>query len=358
MATAAATHASAMAECVRAAEASTTAVPSRSSETAERDRVLASNTVYFDWARDHIDYVIGESPQEYKALTLNDLLDLLDAPHTLYGECTFESFEPDRREAFIERCRRDGHTLLVYNPRATAGHRRTLGVSKTDIEDARTIREAVRDGRHFAPPPVQRPDYMAKLGAACLELRNLRREFGEFRQGPQGGMKYVSSKDLFAERVAKELPSIEELPAYVRTAFCSSKLVGSKNNKREEWSWRLTPLAAIAVAAKYARNTKEFDFISGLYQNGYPSQIRSDLHWWTWGRPNKTGMVGVGNVLSWSEYRWACRWLFHVTASTTRPSGTADSDRTTDEATARTTRPSGTAASDRASSDNFKEDDR
>ena len=268
----------------------------------------ASSAVYFDWSRDKIHALHDSDDKVTIYYSLVHLLDSLTEPTCIYCEATFESFEADHRERFLQRCAAEGHDLRVINPRATAKHRRTLGLKKSDDADVHTIRDmAESTDKHFQHPPIRDAAMFVKLRAANDELRDLRNRVGDIRTSPRGKVTVVSNKDMFAEELADLLPDPADLTDTQRTALCNEKK-GKKNAGTYEYSLKV--VAAVGVAAKHAVNRREFDFIAGLYENGYPSQIRSDLHWWRWGNPMHA-KSGVMSKLCWTDYRRELRWLFH-----------------------------------------------
>src|SRR5882724_3189849 len=104
----------------------------------------------------------GEEVEHFADLT--ELLDLLDQPHMIVLEPAFESFLPDRRDAFILRARAEDHDLRRISDRMTPRMRRSLGFPEKgkhgtsaaqkradDEYDTRAIWHLAQRGRHLSP---------------------------------------------------------------------------------------------------------------------------------------------------------------------------------------------------------------
>src|SRR5690606_33202860 len=83
-------------------------------------------------------------------------------------------------------------------------------------------------------------------------------------------------------------------------------------------------VATTATAAKYVSNVREFDRLSGLYEHGYPTQFRSNYHYWgvrfamnryaveLYGKgKNAKHLTKADRKDVWYDFRYACRWLYH-----------------------------------------------
>lgn len=308
-ATAATTRASATAASTRA---NTTSSDGNSAPQAEPDGNNAPRSVYFDWSGGPVHALHDDTPPDQIVVYagLNALLDALTGPTRIRAEAPFESFNVERRMDFLRRCDEAGHDFKVISPRATARRRRALGFEeKTNEIDVQVIRNLANDGTtHFTP--VKLPD--ARRGAlredANAELMLMRRTLHpRVSTRSKTGWMFDSEKDHFAETIIAKLPAPADLTHAQDIALCTGP--------EEKRAYSKCAVAAVGVVAAHARNTREFDFLAGLYQNGYPSQVRSDLmhhRWWK----------SVEGKLSFSDYRRELRWLFHqiknLTAGPTR----------------------------------------
>ena len=119
------------------------------------------NKIYFDWSiRRGVVAVFGASDEPNYYRDLNELLDSLSEPHEIIGEATFSSFDLAARYALIERCEREGHTLLTTPNRLTGRKRRAMGYTdadKSDEIDVLVIRQLVLDGTHLKRPSLPSP---------------------------------------------------------------------------------------------------------------------------------------------------------------------------------------------------------
>lgn len=274
-------------------------------------------SVYFDWSGGPVHAIHDDSDKVTVYAGLDHLLDALASPTTIRAEATFESFNVAKREEFLARCRREGHDFKVINPRATAKRRRALGYEeKSDEIDARVIRHLATDGiTHFTPvvlPDEERVDARQRVNARLMDLR--RTKVPRASKRARLGWVFESAKDHYAEALIEGLPPVAALTAAQDAALCTGP-----PGKR---AYSKLVVAAVGVVAEEARNTREFDFLAGLYQNGYPSQVRSDLMLHRWQR-------AVRGKLPFTDFRRELRWLFHQLRAAAAPTRRRSPDGTT-----------------------------
>lgn len=261
------------------------------------------NTAYFDWSMNRgLSVLFNDDQNVTLYANIERLLDALDTPHVLISECTFESFNIDKRRALLERVHAAGHTWKTFNPRQTPRARNVLGLEKTDDNDVRAIRHvALSQPQGLKPASVaegaahERREAMRL--AANNELMLMRRDY-EYVPAPRArlGVKIVKRKDVFAQEIIDaHLPEYQKLSETEQLAWGNGK------------KYSLTLIAAVSVAARHAESRKDFDYLTGLYMNGYPSQIRSDVHWWRYRYAREQG-------LTLSDYRREVRKLYHLLA--------------------------------------------
>lgn len=260
---------------------------------------------FFDWSGGPVHALHDDNPKIIIYQGIDALLDSLTEPTNIRCECTFESFSVARRANVVTRCKQDGHNFKVINPRATAKRRRAMGYEeKTDEIDVAVIRNLALDGEtHFTPvvfPDDYRIALREKVNSRLMDFR--RTKIPRKSSRSKLGFVFDSAKDLYATEIISKLPATSTLTAAQDKALCSgpeSKRVYSK-----------CVVAAVAVIAEEASGTKEFDFLAGLYQNGYPSQIRSDLMMHRWSK-------SVRGKLPFTDFRRELRWLFHAIQNAT-----------------------------------------
>lgn len=264
-------------------------------------------TFYFDWSMTRGLEVLPERDQDpldtslvARYATIDELLEVLAALKMnarLISESTFESFNIDKRRKLVEKAKAGGHEWLVMPTRQTPRMRNELGVEKDDVNDVLAIRHYARTRPEGLKPPTIREDVADKIvirEAANAELMVLRREYEKVANKSALGFKFVSHKETYAKEVSESLPDYSTLPD-IRKAMLGD---GKKYS---------APLLAVAgVAAKHARNRKDYEYILGLYANGYPCQTRSDAHYWVWRFVKKRHPDA-----KMTDFRRELRWLYH-----------------------------------------------
>lgn len=272
----------------------------------------APRSVYFDWSGGPVHALHDDAEQAVIYGGLDDLLDHLTGPTRVRGEATFESFNVAKRAEFTDRCEREGHDFRVINPRATAKRRALLGLEKSDEVDVAVIRDLANDGKtHFTPVVIAPDEKVAMREAANTRLMNLRRTRTPRRSKlAKIGWAFDVAKDQYADEIIARLPDPSTLTVEQDLALCTGPEGKRKYSK--------CVVAAIGVVAEYARNIKEFDFLTGLYHNGYPSQIRSDLMMHRWGKTLREREADPAKnrpyrprVIELTAFRRELRWLFH-----------------------------------------------
>lgn len=279
------------------------------------------NTYYFDWAGGKVDVLRNDDTTVTIYHDLDELLDAITKPSLIIGEATFESFwRETKRNDFIERCAREGHDLRTVPTRGTGQwklreyppeqHPQFYGKNAKFPDDLACdlIRQMYRDGVHLKKPRLYDPDdpHIAVRKSANHELMILRNT-KKTVIGPRGGRNLVSAKDEFATELIATLPAYQDLSDVQKVALGNGK----------EYSKPI--VAAVGMATKYAKSTKDFDRLSGMNHHGYPSQIRSDLHLHGWWKTPK-GKIPKREQIKLTDYRREIRWLYHqlkVTASLT-----------------------------------------
>lgn len=198
----------------------------------------------------------------------DELFENLAEPTILIGEATFESFLPVRRKRVIEIAKSLGHKILTTPTRETDRRRRILGLEKSDYVDPFVIRDLANDGKtHLKIPNFVSEDWIEKRETANQKLMIMR------NTNVKVNSVKIGLKDYFAKLIVNFLPHLDGYSEETRLILGES---GKKYN--------LVGVAAVGVATQYVNNTREFDRLCGLYHHGYPSQIRSDLYKWRWGK--------------------------------------------------------------------------
>jgi hypothetical protein len=251
----------------------------------------------------------AETPIVYP--TLSFFLDALKEPTEIFLEATFESFNRKRREYFITRCAAEGHLIHTIPNRLTARVRRIeLGIEdKTDDNDVQSIRHIAKTKPScLRTPMLARNDELIAKRVEANRLLMLLRCTGTHTKRPRSdGYNFESMKDGLAEKLVPLLPPFESLTPTQKIALGNG-------------GYNLVVVAAVAVAAKYADNQREFDSIAGLSANGYPSQIRADLHHYNWAGGNQRSkliqvgphkFIGDREDITMSDWRRELRWLYH-----------------------------------------------
>ena len=286
-----------------------------------------SKTVYFDWSIRNGVFTLTDNAKDVIVYpTLWAVLDELLPGDMLIGEATFLSFDVAQRERFMKEAAAKGVAFLTTPTRLTSRARKRHGLGeKSDEVDVRAIRAMVQEGidSRLKPPAPADPEWVELRTKANRHLMSLRRS-GELVPAPRtpGRYKFISGKDTQAKAWAEELPPLQFEPEVRRLAL--GQTVGATD-------YNLVIVAAVGVAAIYARDTDEFDRLAGLHAHGYPSQIRADLHHYAWAGGNTRAKLEVieavgkttGQVtrvipsptkrldgLTWTDYRRELRWLY------------------------------------------------
>jgi len=186
--------------------------------------------------------------------SVDSLLDdpRLATPHRIAAEATFESWDPNRRRAMIDRLRRNGHELFVYRPLATARARHHLGIEKSDAADARIIWMYATHPRFHLYTPTEVSKSWAERFAAVQQEYTLVRLTGQ--------------KPELAAKAA------EILGPYATRSEHSRLVLGSKTGYSE------TILAVLWFVAARGFTRAEMEKLLGLHGAGYPSLLRSEIH--------------------------------------------------------------------------------
>lgn len=260
-------------------------------------------TYYLDWSlRNGVTGVKDDDDTvQHWPKGTDEFLNSLTGPTRIVMESTVHSFVREWRDEFIARCDREGHDLRFTTPRETGRWSRQLNIEKSDFNDPFVIREIARRGGHLKKPSVVSDDFETRRAEANHELMLLRA---------------TGKKDEFAAEVIDKLPPYSSLDDTMQRALGD----GKKYSK--------VIFAAVAMAAKHARNRNEFDRICGLYAHGYGQQVRADLYHYGWsggakrgrlnGKPtgfDKKGRPQYGirkrDDLTLSDYRRSLRWAYH-----------------------------------------------
>lgn len=233
---------------------------------------MESSTAYCDWSIRRGVAVVWNDEDDVKYYP--DLGAVLEAgARCIILESTFDSFDRDNGDRDIAAARLLGVSILTISSRVTSRFRKAGGFGeKDDAADAKAIRYAAQSGMHLKVPGKASDELIAKRIEANTALMYLR-SHGEHRPRPKAsGYTFTSLKESMSAEWAALLPDFKGLPEVTRTALSAS---GGKG-------YNLTIVAAVGVAAYFAENGSEFDYLSGLYQHGYPTQIRADLMHWAW----------------------------------------------------------------------------
>ena len=281
------------------------------------------NRIVFDWSlrRGVVAIVISDDgiQKQYVWPSTSAMLDSLTEPHEIIGESTFESYILENRTTFAARCAREGHALRTLPPRLTPRWRRSLGLVKiggaSDDNDVAAMIELAKDETRLSVYHEPDADQAARMRQANRYLMLLRAT----------GEKEDGAHDIIAR-----LPAFEDQPEVRRKAL--GEAFDNKNHRPgfvQGWHYNSVKVAAVAVAAAFSGNQREFDQLSGLYAHAYPSQIRADLMHWGWSGGSKRGrlvkeldpsgetskpvpVVPSRRVdgLALTDYRRELRWLY------------------------------------------------
>lgn len=282
------------------------------------------SVIYFDWSIRR--GVVWSSPGDDGMLDgyeisarMRDLLNRVTEPTTFICEATFGSFYLPERQEFIRRCAEEGHTILTVPTRVMTRLRYKYGFVKlnsdgkpkakqqsvaTDFEDILCMKWYGDDGGHYKRPNVPDPEQIKLQGLVNGELMRLR-STGHMEKKPRSeGFNFFPEKDRFARELVSRLPAFSSLTPVQQIALGDGK-----------GNYSLVLVATTGVIAKYARNRRDFDFLSGLYVHAYGSQARADYMHWGWAGGNKRQNLNKEtrkrDDLTLSDYRRELRWLYH-----------------------------------------------
>lgn len=248
--------------------------------------------VAFDWSfsRIHVTFD-GETVTALDGIA--DLVSLLEAPHKLVAESTFECWDSERRLRLLEQIRDAGHELYVFRPLRTARARQAWDIRKSHEADARVIFRIADQ----APTHVYRAIAVPNA-AEVAQREELNATYNMLRI--EGG-----KADLVAHAKAilgphKELKKTRPLLAVALGAT----------------DYTDTALAAPFFVAQHARSRDEFERLLGMSASARPSLLRSEIHNHVWRRVAKREftdpVTGEQRVLTMSEFRRELRSLYGI----------------------------------------------
>lgn len=219
----------------------------------------------FDWSHKDVCYTL-DGTVVLKVKDLRELIDVLAEPHLILGEATYESFRLDRRQEFRERCDELGHDLREISPRATEIERKRAGIKKDDADDTRVLFSLATNGRtHLKrPSPIPDNDYLLRFEEARMELMRAR---------------YTNGYGPYEEEFIALFPDLDDLADDHAVRLLATGKSGISG----------MAVATVLVCARWARGRREFDRMLGMYLNGYPSLMRSNLVF------HRYSMVGWGD---------------------------------------------------------------
>lgn len=244
--------------------------------------------ITIDWARNDTRAVFPDGSIKHLDHPM-DLFKVLNRPHRIVFEASLLSYPSkilgvgdaklaarQERDAFILAGRAAGHDLECFANRQTQRARSYLldrpdTYNKTDADDDVAI-------RHIAETPgaTVRAKTWAEL-APSLPLRETRAVAANVLKALRTDQK----KDDFTDYIvtALGLPSRPVASKRHPIDFGPNGWVWGDASK-----WSSVMIAAVAVAAAYAKTRKEFEFFMGFSSNGAKSIFRSDLmhHRWRW----------------------------------------------------------------------------
>jgi hypothetical protein len=239
----------------------------------------------FDWSVGR--GVVAVNPQGFKigCRTLDELLRYVPRGAMVVGEATFDSYDLRQRERDIELAKARGIVLLTVPARGNPQRRAAAGLppkdhqsKQTDLEDALAIQHAAVNGAHLKVPAAVDPAWAVLREGARERFIRLRCSGG---------------KDAYALDLMRRLPPYTLQPDERRIAL------------GEDGQYNQVIVAAVGVAAEFVSSRAEFERLTGICAHGYPSQFRSDLMYWGWGRrPKRQARISL------SVYRRELRWLF------------------------------------------------
>lgn len=284
-----------------------------------------------DWARNRGVYWTwtGIPGQVYRADSLITMLDDpdFDEPAIIVLEPAFEAYQRSKREAFIERARKDGHELRRITDRITPrvradmkervwgdacpmkswttkatwheSFRHLTGTRLAQLNDefdTLSIWHAVMTLGKATSPVFTTDEIASRRGSDWQNrLADVNRQAVILR--------FMDLKPVFNA----ELESILGLPGDLDRSI--GRCLGDTKGKAY-----LTFVSSCWVTAGAATTRDEYEAMLGLHQNGYASMLRSEIHHWGW-RKNLRDRPDV----TWTQYRRALRWLYHQLKAVSHP---------------------------------------
>ncbi len=256
---------------------------------------------FIDWKSGKLNIVKGSSQKQSIMSNLPQFLEKHGkSPIIIIMESSFESYLLEDKDAFILRCRAEGHIFKLTSSRSTAWKRKANGFEKdekSDKLDAFMIRQVAIDGGHLKTPLLSSEcdnthiNDVRKVGCRILMLLRASEDLQLKKRGRGYSKNPPSQKDQWAIELIRRLPEYTSIDTTLQLALGDGE------------TYNDIVLPAVAMASLCSKNQKEFDKICGLYSHGYPSQIRSDLHFHCWRR--------VQGKVTWTQFRKSLRWLFH-----------------------------------------------
>lgn len=183
-------------------------------------------------------------------------------------ESSFGSFTPGLKNAAIAAAKKAGVWFKTINPRETRYKRNSMGLPKSDENDAKAIQQMLAEGKkHFADPKPER--FSGEVSAdEVFEMQCQRAGVGVRRS------KY--SEEETAEYM-RLLPSIEEASA---TAEGRRAIGALATPDGKAWvNVRVFPLVIYASeVVKKGGGRQEYERLLGSYGHGKPSLARSNFY--------------------------------------------------------------------------------
>lgn len=180
-------------------------------------------------------------------------LDSLESPHKIVAESSFESWDPVRRLATIDRLRSAGHELYVFRPKYTSRLRTQLpDLVKSDENDTRLIYMIATNGKHHLYP-------VPSVDQAWVSFRaDANKEWGLCR--------------LTAAKKRYEAAAVAVLGPYGNQSTERQLALGNGR------AYSPTLLAVLYFCAQRCATRNEFERLVGLHGSAYPSLLRSEVH--------------------------------------------------------------------------------
>lgn len=231
--------------------------------------------VALDWSFKEV-HVTFDGDEVVRLRSFDDLLAMLDSPHKIVAESTFESWDPDRRRSIVAALRAEGHEIYVFRPIHTARARGSV-TSKSDENDARTIHSLASSSRlHVYPLPDVDPVWVERRESANREYQRIR---------------LSNEKDLLVAAALEVLGPYKELDESARSVLGNGT------------TYSPSLIAAVFFAAQRVRSRDEFERLLGLHGSAYPSLLRSEVHHHSFRFARKRGVT-------WKVYRRELRRAF------------------------------------------------